>query len=128
LLRRKTGILDNPTHRERVHGVVPWDGHYPPAVGHHDVLTLPRYVEANLFDCANGPEVRDPGYLRYALGGDLHFPHILLTGQLSSDFDVFANRALNVRQSLVFSGALRPASGETRAGDAVPLFGCHQSN
>ena len=74
LLRREAGIPDNATHRERVHGVVPWDGHNPPAVGHDDVLALPRYVEAHLFERLNGPKVRDPGYLRHALGWDLHFP------------------------------------------------------
>jgi hypothetical protein len=39
---RKASILDNTTHRERIHGVVPWDGHNPSPVGHDDVLALPR--------------------------------------------------------------------------------------
>ena len=106
LQRRKAGILDNTAHRVRVNGVVSWDGHNPPAVGHDNVFALPRHVEANLFERPNSPEVRYSGYLRHALDCDLHFSQILLTGQLSRDFDVFANRVLNVRQSLLFSGAL----------------------
>ena len=66
--------------------------------------------------------------VRHALRRDLHFPQILLTGQLPGDFEVFANGILDVRQSLFFSGALRPAPGQTGARDAVPLFGRHQSN
>ena len=50
LLGRKAGILDNAAHGERVHGVVPWDGHDPPAVGHDDVLALPGVVEPSLFE------------------------------------------------------------------------------
>lgn len=92
------------------------------------MLALPGHVEANLFERPDGTEVRDPWYLRHALGRDLDFPQILLTGELFGDFDVFANGVLNVCQSLVFRGTLRPAPGETRARDAVPLFGWHQSN
>ena len=49
LLRRKAGILDNTTHRERVHGVMPWNGQYPRAVGQDDVLALPGYVWKQIF-------------------------------------------------------------------------------
>lgn len=116
LLRRKAGIPDDAAHSERVHGVVPWNGHNPPSVGHDDVLAL------------SGDKVRDPWYLRHALRRDLHFPQILLTGQLPGDFEVFANGILNICQSLLFRGALRPAPGQSGARDAVPLFGRHQSN
>lgn len=101
LPRRKAGIPDNAAHSERVHGVV------------------------ERLDC---PKVRDPGYLRHPLRRDFHFPQILLTGQLPGDFDVFADRLLDVCQSLRFSGALRPAAGQAGTRNAVPLFGWHQSN
>ena len=107
---------------------MPGDGHDPPAVGHDDVLALSRYVEANLFECSHGPEVRDPWYLRHALGLDFHFPQILLASQLPGDFEVFANRVLHVRQSLIFGGTLGPATWQAGAGDAVPFFGWHQCN
>src|ERR1035438_4961075 len=42
--RCEAGILDNSTHRKRVHGVVPWDGHDSPAVGHDDMLPFPGNV------------------------------------------------------------------------------------
>ena len=128
MLRCKAGILDDATHRERVHGVVPWDGQDSPAVGHDDVLALPGNVESSLFERPYGPKVRDPGHLRHALRRDFHFPQILLTGQLFGYFEVFANCVLNVRQSFFFRGALRPAPGEARARDAVSLLGWHQSN
>jgi hypothetical protein len=75
---------------------VPWNSHNPPAIGHDDVLALPGHVEAKSFERPNGAEVRDPWYLRHALGWDLHFPQILLAGELLGDFDVFANRVLDV--------------------------------
>jgi hypothetical protein len=68
LPRRKAGILDNAAHRERVYGVMPWDGHDPPAVGHDDVLALPRDLKANLLKRPNSPKVGDPSIFgtRYA--------------------------------------------------------------
>lgn len=128
LPRREAGIPDNAAHSERVHGVVPWNGHNPPSVGHDDVLALSGYMEAGLFQGRDRPKVRAPWYLRRALRRDLHFPQILLTGQLSGDFEVFANGIPNICQSLLFRGALRPAPGQSGARDAVPLFGRHQSN
>ena len=128
LLRRKAGILDNTTHRECVHGVMPWDGHDPPAVGHDDVLALPRDLKAGLLKRPNSPKVGDPRYLRHALRRDFHFPQVLPAGQFLGDFEVFANRVLNVRQSFFFSGALRPAAGKAKARNAVSLLGWHQSN
>jgi len=128
LLRRKAGIPDNAAHRERVHGVVPRNRHNPTSVGHDDVPALPGDMEAGLFQGLDRPKVRNPWYLRHALRRDLHFPQILLTGQLPGDFEVFANGILNIRQGLLFSGALRPASGQSGARDAVPLIGRHQSD
>ena len=128
LLRRKARIPDNAAHGERVHGVVPWNGHNPPSVGHDDVPALPGDMEAGLFQGLDRPKVRDPWYLRHALRRDLHFPQILLTGQLPGDFEVFANGILNIRQSLLFSGPLRPAPRQSGARDAVTLFGPYQSN
>jgi hypothetical protein len=104
------------------------DGQDPPAVGHDDVLALPGDVEPSLLERPHGPKVTDPGYLRHALRRDFYFPQILLTGQLFGDFEVFANRVLNVRQSFLFSGALRPAPGEAGTIDAVALVGWHQRN
>jgi len=92
-------------------------------------FALPGDVEPSLRKRPHGPKVRDdPGYLRHALRQDFYFPQILLTGQLFGDVEVFANRVLNVRQSFLFSGALRPAPGEARAIDAVALVGWHQRN
>jgi len=128
LPRRKTGVLDNPTHRERVHGIMPWDGHDPPAVGHDDVLALSRDLKASLFKRSDSPKVGNPRYLRHALRRDFHFPQVLPARQFFSDFEVFANGVLNVRQRFLFRRALRPAPGETGARDAVPLFSSYQSN
>ena len=86
LQRRKAGIAGDAAHSERVHRVVPGNGHNPPSVGHDDVLALPGNVEAGLFEGFDCPKVRDTGYLRHALRRDLHFPQILLTGQLLGDF------------------------------------------
>ena len=80
------------------------------------MLALPGHVEANLYERPDGTEVRDPRYLRHALDRDLDFPQILLTGELFGDFDVFANGVLNVCQSLVFRGTLRPAPVLFQAG------------
>ena len=41
---------------------------------HDDMPALPSYVEANLFESPDGPEVGDPGYLRHELDRNLHFP------------------------------------------------------
>jgi len=122
------GIPDNTAHGERVHGVMPWDGHDAPAVGHDDVLALPRNLETGLLKRPNSPKVGYPAYLGHALRGDLHFPQVLPACQLLGNFEVFADRILDVGQSLLLRGALRPAPGQTGARDAVPLFGSHQSN
>ena len=105
MLGRQTGILDNTApivcaSTGSCLGMV--------TIRWPSVMTmcLPRYVEANLLERPNGPEVRYPGYLRHALDCDIHFPSIMLSGDLSVDLDVCANRVLNVRQSLFFSGAL----------------------
>jgi hypothetical protein len=55
LVRRKAGIPDNTAHGEPVHGVVPWDGHDAPAVGHDDVLALPRDLETGLLKRPHSP-------------------------------------------------------------------------
>jgi hypothetical protein len=82
---RKTGILDNPTHCERVHGVMSWDGHDPPAVGHDDVLALPSDLKASLLKRLDSPEVGDSRYLCHTLRRDFHFPQVLPAGQFFSD-------------------------------------------
>ena len=107
---------------------MPWNSQDPAAVGHDDVLALPDDLKPGPFERPHSPKVRDPGYLRHVLDGDLDFPQILPAGQLSGDFEVFANRVPDVRQSFFLSGALRPAPGETGAGDTVALFGWRQSN
>jgi hypothetical protein len=128
LLRRETSIADDAAHRERVHRVVPWDSHDPPSIRHHDMLALPGDPEPNLFECPDGPKVRDSRYLRHPLCRNFHFPQVLLTGKFLGDFEVFPNRVLDVRQSFLFGGTLRPAPREARAGNAVPLFGWYQSH
>ena len=55
LVRRKAGIADNTAHGERVHGVMPWDSHDAPAVGHDDVLALPRHLETGLLKRPDSP-------------------------------------------------------------------------
>ena len=123
--RCEAGISDDSAHRKRVHGVVPGDGHDSPAFSHDDVLPLPGNLEPSLLQSFDGPKVRDAGNLRHALRRNLHFPQIPLAGQMPRNFQVLADGVLNVRQGLLFGGALRPAPGKPRAGNAVPLFGWH---
>lgn len=83
------------------------------------MLALPRHVKAN------GEKSL---YFRQGLSRDLHFPQILLASQLFSDFDILTDRVLYVRQCLFLGGALRPAPGETRARNAIPLLGLYQGD
>ena len=104
----------------RVSSGGPWK---PPAVGHDDMLPLPGNEETSLLQSFDGAMVRDAGNLRHALRRNLHFPQIPLAGQMLRHFEVLADGVPNVRQGFLFGGALRPAPGEPRAGNAVPLFG-----
>ena len=100
----------------------------PPSIRHDDVLALLGDPESSFFECPDGAKVRDSRYLRHWLCRDFHFPQILLPCELPGDFEVFPNCVLDVRQSLRFGGALRPAPGKARARDAVSLFGSDQSH
>ena len=95
--RSKAGILDNSAHGDN--------------------------LEPSLLQSFDGAQVRDPGNLRPTLRRDFHSPQILFAGQLLRHFEVLADGFPNVRQCLLFGGALRPAPGEPRAGNAVTLFG-----
>lgn len=128
LLRRETSIADDAAHRDCIYWVVPWNRQDPHSVRHDDVLALPGDPEPSLFECLDGPKVRDSRYLRHPLCRDFHFPQVLLTGKFLGDFEVFPNRILDVGQSFLFGGTLRPAPREARAGNAVPLFGWYQSH
>ena len=128
LLRGETSIANDAAHRKRIHGGMPPDGHDAPAVRHHDVLALPDYPKPSLFECPDGPKVKDARYLRYLLCRDFHFLQVLLTGKLLGDFEVFPNRVPDVGQSFLFGGTLRPAPREAGAGNAVAFFGCYQSH
>ena len=128
LLRRETSIAYDAAHRDCIYWVVPWNRQDPHSVRHDDVLALPGDPEPSLFECLDGPKVRDSRYLRHPLCRDFHFPQVLLTGKFLGDFEVFPNRILDVGQSFLFGGTLRPAPREARAGNAVPLFGWYQSH
>ena len=128
LLRRETSIAHNTAHGERVHRIVPRNGHDPSSVGHDDVLALPGDPEAGPFECPDSPKGSDPRYLRHPLCRDFHFPQVLFTGDFLGDFEVFPNRILDVGQSFLFRCALRPAPREARAGNAVAFLGRDQSH
>jgi hypothetical protein len=128
LVRCDAGIPDNASHRERVHRIVPGNRQNPPSVCHDDVLALSGDAEPRFFECPDSPEMRDSRYLRHVLCRNFHFPQILLAGKLFSDFEIFANGVLDVRQRLLFRCALRPAPWETGARNAEPPFGWHQCN
>ena len=113
---------------ECIHGVVPRDRDDSTTVGHDDVFPLPRDMESHSLQSLDGAKVRDSGNFRHVLRRNFHFPQILLAGQTSCHFDVFANSIPNVRQGLRLCGALRPAAGQTRAGNAIPLFGADQGH
>ena len=46
LVRRQSGVANDTTHRERIHGVVPRDGDDASTVGHDRVATLPHDADA----------------------------------------------------------------------------------
>lgn len=77
LPRCQSRVLGYAAHRERVNGVVPWDGQDSLAIGHDDMLALPRDIESGLLESLDGSKVRDTRYLRHALRRDVHFPQIL---------------------------------------------------
>jgi len=128
LLRGEARIPDDAAHRERVHRVMPWDGHDPSSVRHDDVLTLPGSAEPSFFEGLDSPKVRDSRYFRHPLCGYFYLSQVLLAGKLPSDFEVFPDRVPDVCQCLLFGGPLRPAPREARARNAVSLFGLYQSD
>ena len=93
---REAGVLDDAAHRDRIHRVVPWDGHNPLSVRHDDVFALPGNTESGLFERPDGSKVGDPGYLWHSLRRDFDFPQISLTGELFGDFQVFADGGSNI--------------------------------
>jgi len=90
----------------RIHGIVPRNCHDPDTVRHNDVLALPGDAETSLFQSLDRAEVRDSGNLRHALYGNFHFPQVPFAGQIFRHLQVIADGVLNVRQRLLFSGAL----------------------
>jgi hypothetical protein len=59
---------------------------------------------------------------------DFHNTTLIVSRQLFSRFDVFAYGDLDVGQGFVFSCSLRPAAGQTGAGDAVAFLGVAESD
>lgn len=118
--------MDDSAHCMRIHGIVPWDGQNPDAVRHDNVLALPGNQETGLLKSPNRAEMRDSGYLRHALRRNFHFPQVPLSGQFLRHFQVIPDGVANIRQRFLFGGALRPATGKSRTGYAVPFFGPRQ--
>jgi hypothetical protein len=67
LLRRKTRIADNSSHRERIDGIMPWDRYYSGTIAHDDVFALSGNLESGLFEHPDCSQVGDSGYLRHSL-------------------------------------------------------------
>ena len=114
---REAGILDNSAHRKRV-----GDRDDSTTVGHDDVFPLPGKTKSRSLQSLDGANVRDSVNFRHALRRNIHFPQILLAGQTFCHFEVFADGGPSVRQGLLLGGTLRPAAGQPRAGNAIPLF------
>jgi hypothetical protein len=67
LLDCKTSISDNPTHREGVDRIAPWDGQEARSIGHHDMFsTFTDNAESRFFERSNSIPVIDARKLRHS--------------------------------------------------------------
>lgn len=61
----ETRILNNSTHGDRVHRIVPWDRDEMRAIAHYSVLALAYNPEAGFFERLDRPEMVNAGNLRH---------------------------------------------------------------
>ena len=64
-LHAQTRVFHDSTHRNRIHGIVSWNGDEVRAVAHYHVLALTHNLEAGLFERPNRPEMINTGNFRH---------------------------------------------------------------
>ncbi len=74
LFRAQAGISHNAAHGMSVNRIMSWDCDDAHAVGHHDMLPLPRDSKSSFFQCFDGAQVSDARDLSHALCRYVHFP------------------------------------------------------
>lgn len=95
LLRRQAGIPRNPTHRERVDRIVPWNRQDPVSIGHDDMLALASDPEPDLLKRANCIKMIDTGDAGHALY-DLDFADLGLSEQLVAHGEIFLDGVAHI--------------------------------
>jgi hypothetical protein len=80
LLGAQAGIPHNAAHGMSVDGIMPGNRDDAHAVGHDDVLPLPRDSKSGPFQRLDGAQVRDARDLSHALCRHVHFPRLCLRG------------------------------------------------
>lgn len=128
LPRGEARVPNNTAHRERVDGIVPGDGYDASAIRHHDVLALPRDIKPGFLEGFDRPQVWNTRDLGHRLSRNVHFPQTLLPSELPGNIEIFPDGFFDIVQRFFFRDALRPATGESGARNAVALLSLHQSN
>lgn len=101
---------------------MPGNGQNYRPFSHHDVFSLAYDLEPSFLKRCNRSLMRNPRYFGQTL--DSHFGELKveIAFRRPGNFEVFANRALDVLNRLGFGSALRPTSGQSWTLHRVPLF------
>jgi hypothetical protein len=114
-----------PSHRDRVHRVVPWDRYKTHAVRHNDVFSFSDNPKADLLKRSNRPEMRHTGNAGQ-LDRNLDLPDLTIAYRFPYSSQIFLNSRLDVLKSLLFGISLGPTTWQARTTNAKALFGALQ--